>query len=48
MKILYGTSETNVDITEYCLKNLNNENIITIPAGDVERAAIFRIRYMEL
>lgn len=41
MKILYGTKETRIDITKYCFENLSENNVITIPSGDVKRASIF-------
>jgi FkbM family methyltransferase len=41
MKILYGTSETKIDITEICMTQLLKNNIITIPDGDVIRARYF-------
>jgi FkbM family methyltransferase len=41
MKILYGTTEKNIDITTICIEKLQNKNIITIPFGDFNRANIF-------
>jgi len=41
MRILYGTKDNNVDITKYCLEKLMQNNVITIPSGDVLRASMF-------
>jgi len=41
MKILYGTIEKNIDVTEICYKRLMNNNIITIPSDDLIRAYYF-------
>ena len=41
MKILYGSSNNNIDVTDICLSKLNNNNIITIPPGDVNRSNYF-------
>jgi len=41
MKILYGTSDNNIDVTDICYKNLIKENIIKIPRDDNTRADIF-------
>jgi FkbM family methyltransferase len=41
MKILYGTINHNIDITEICLKKLLNNNIITIPSRESTRTSIF-------
>jgi FkbM family methyltransferase len=41
MKILYGTKETNVDVTECCYEKLMKENIIKIPKNDDLRATFF-------
>ena len=41
MKITYGTTYFNIDVTEFCLTKLNNNNIITIPCGDVNRSFFF-------
>jgi hypothetical protein len=38
MKILYGTSEKNIDVTEMCFKKLLIDNILCIPSGDANRA----------
>ena len=42
MKILYGINDINtIDVTDICIKNLMNNNIITIPSKDYNRANIF-------
>ena len=41
MLILYGTINDNIDITDICLSQLMNNNIIIIPAIDSNRAKIF-------
>ena len=41
MKILYGTKDKNIDITDICYKKLMRENIIKIPRDDNARADIF-------
>jgi FkbM family methyltransferase len=41
MKILYGTYERNIDVTEICMTQLLKNNIITIPAWDIRRARYF-------
>jgi len=41
MIISYGTKETNIDVTMKCLMSLNNNNIISIPSGDHNRAFYF-------
>jgi FkbM family methyltransferase len=41
MKILYGLINNNIDVTEICLNKLTNNNIITIPNGDENRAGFF-------
>jgi FkbM family methyltransferase len=41
MKVLYGLIDNNIDVTEICLNKLNNNNIITIPSGDHNRAFFF-------
>lgn len=41
MMILYGTKDNNIDITKYCFENLMQNNVITIPSGDVRRASMF-------
>lgn len=38
MKIFYGISNNNMDVTDICLSKLTKNNIITIPSGDVNRA----------
>ena len=42
MIIKYGIMNKNIDITNICLQKLNNNNIITIPSGDFNRAKHFR------
>jgi len=42
MKIMYGTINFNIDITEICLKKLLNNNIITIPSGESTRSSLFK------
>ena len=39
--ILYGIKGKTCDVTDICIKRLNNNNIITIPAGDKNRASYF-------
>ena len=41
IKILYGIKENRKDVTEICLTKLTNNNIITIPNGDNNRARLF-------
>lgn len=41
VKILYGTKEKNIDITDICYNNLMNNNIIIIPPNDIVRVGIF-------
>jgi FkbM family methyltransferase len=41
MKIFYGIRGNGIDVTDICLSKLTNNNIITIPPGDINRAAIF-------
>lgn len=41
MKIFYGISNNNMDVTNICFSKLNNNNIITIPRGDLNRGLIF-------
>ena len=41
MKIYYGVSGNSIDVTETCFIKLMNNNIITIPAGDSNRAKYF-------
>jgi len=41
MKIYYGTSDNSIDVTDICLTKLIRYNIITIPAGDINRARYF-------
>lgn len=41
MKILYGISNNNIDVTDICLSKLMINNIINIPSGDGNRAYFF-------
>ena len=41
MKIFYGIRGNGIDVTDICLSKLTNNNIITIPPGDINRAALF-------
>jgi FkbM family methyltransferase len=41
MKILYGSKDKNIDITDICCKRLMKQNIIKISCGDDDRANIF-------
>jgi FkbM family methyltransferase len=41
MKIYYGTTNMRIDVTNICLSKLTNNNIITIPSGDQNRANYF-------
>ena len=41
IKITYGTIQKNMDVTHICYSRLLKNNIITIPAGDVNRAKFF-------
>ena len=41
MKIMYGTINRNIDVTEICLTKLLNNNIITIPSRESTRTSIF-------
>jgi len=41
MKILYGISDNNIDVTEICFLKLMDNNIITIPSCDENRAKYF-------
>jgi len=41
MKILYGSKDKNIDVTDICYKKLMKENIIKIPRGDEVRARFF-------
>jgi len=41
MKILYGIWENLIDVTDICTQKLKNNNIITIPYGDENRASFF-------
>lgn len=41
MRIIYGTETTNIDITNYCINSLMENNKITIPSGDKIRSLLF-------
>ena len=41
MKITYGTTNYNIDVTDICLSKLKINNIIIIPSGDYNRANYF-------
>jgi len=41
MKIYYGVINNLVDVTDICIQKLLENNIITIPAGDFDRANFF-------
>ncbi len=41
MKILYGSKDKNIDVTDICYEKLMKENIIKIPRNDNARADIF-------
>lgn len=42
MKIYYGIIDNKIDVTDICLLKLkNNNNIVTIPNGDHNRASHF-------
>jgi FkbM family methyltransferase len=41
MKIFYGIKDCNIDITDVCFSKLMKNNIIKIPSGDYDRAALF-------
>lgn len=41
MKITYGTSDCNIDVTEICYTKLMKTNIISIPYGDHNRSFFF-------
>jgi FkbM family methyltransferase len=41
IKIYYGITNNIIDVTDICLKQLLNDNIISIPCGDNLRASIF-------
>ena len=41
MKIRYGIISNNIDVTEICVSKLLNNNIITIPDDDYNRAQLF-------
>jgi FkbM family methyltransferase len=41
IKITYGTVNKSIDVTNICYTSLVNNNVITIPAGDFNRARLF-------
>jgi FkbM family methyltransferase len=41
MKVFYGISNKNMDVTNICLSKLSRNNIITIPWGDLNRGVLF-------
>ena len=41
MRILYGTPDTSIDVTDICLTKLIIDNVIIIPYGDMNRAKYF-------
>ena len=41
MQIKYGIITNNIDVTNICLTKLLSNNVITIPAGDENRALFF-------
>jgi FkbM family methyltransferase len=41
MKIFYGLVNKSIDVTQICIERLKNNNIIKIPAGDVNRTRFF-------
>ena len=41
MKIYYGIISNLIDVTDICLSKLLNNNIISIPSGDINRANYF-------
>jgi FkbM family methyltransferase len=41
MKILYGILDNSIDVTDICIEKLKQNNIITIPCGDENRARFF-------
>jgi FkbM family methyltransferase len=41
MKIYYGITDNSIDVTDICIDKLKNNNIITIPDGDQNRADYF-------
>ena len=41
MKIYYGITNNVIDVTDICFERLINNNIITIPFGDINRAYYF-------
>ena len=41
MKIVYGTESVNVDVTNFCITNLLENDKITIPAGEKVRNLLF-------
>ena len=41
MQIFYGIDNLKIDVTEYCLKNLEKNNVIFIPSEDFNRSTLF-------
>ena len=41
MRIYYGITDSQIDVTHICLLKLTNNNIITIPSGDGNRSHYF-------
>lgn len=41
MNIYYGIKNNYIDVTNFCIENLKNGDIITIPEGDMSRANYF-------
>jgi len=41
MRVYYGISSNLIDVTDICLASLTNNNVITIPRGDANRASYF-------
>ena len=41
LQIIYGTKTCGINVTEICMNQLRNNNIITIPYGEVTRAYYF-------
>lgn len=41
MKIYYGLNNSFIDVTSICIEKLTNNNIITIPFGDINRSKYF-------
>ena len=41
MKIAYGISTKNIDVTDICFKRLTSGNYIIIPSGGINRSFFF-------